>query len=269
MNHIADTFKGPRYIIRFDDICPTMNWDVWHEIETTLLEADVTPLLAVIPDNQDQELRVAPPAVDFWDRVRTWQARGWAIALHGYQHKYVTKESGLIGQNSYSEFAGLSETIQAEKIQKGLAIFEREGVRADAWVAPAHSFDRVTLKILAQYGPRLISDGYTRWPFVDQFGLNWIPQQLCGLTPCHTGVWTVCLHCNPWTGELLDQFRHDLMVYRSDITSLTDVLKQFQGRQHSLGDTLHSQVFGGTLTSRHRIMRRLGYRMLAFCGGSR
>jgi hypothetical protein len=266
---MTHTFKGPKYIVRFDDICPTMNWDVWKEIEDILIEARVMPILAVVPDNQDPELQVAPPAADFWSRVRAWQARGWSIALHGYQHAYVTRDSGLIGQNDYSEFAGLSKAVQSEKIRKGLSIFEREGVRADVWIAPAHSFDRVTLQVLAQYGPRLISDGYTRWPFVDQFGLNWVPQQLCWFKPCHTGVWTVCSHCNPWTGARIDKFRRDLLAYRSDITSLVDVMKLFQGRQRSLGDTLHSLVFGGTLTSRHKIMRRLGYRILNFCGGSR
>ena len=49
---------------------------------------------------------VAPPADDFWARVRGWQARGWAIGLHGYQHRYVTHDGGLVPLNQRSEFAG-------------------------------------------------------------------------------------------------------------------------------------------------------------------
>src|SRR5262252_3697380 len=85
-----------KYLLRFDDICPTMNWQVWSEIEAALLDQDLKPILAVVPDNQDPVLKVDPPVEDFWERVRTWQARGWTIALHGYQHRYVTHSPGIV-----------------------------------------------------------------------------------------------------------------------------------------------------------------------------
>lgn len=256
--HPTVVHKGPQFILRFDDVCPTMNWNVWREIESILLVAGIAPMIAVVPDNQDPELRVASPAQDFWDRVRTWQARGWSVALHGYQHRYVTQESGLIGLNRYSEFAGLPESVQAEKIRKGLTIFEREGVKADAWIAPAHSFDYTTLKVLAQYGPKLINDGFARWPYMDRFGLFWVPQQLWRFDRRRSGVWTVCFHCNLWTGDQLDAFHRDLITYRSEIAALSDIVKQFQGRGHSLADTLHAAVYGRTRKSRWRVIRRIG-----------
>src|SRR5712692_12017049 len=98
-----------QYLIRIDDICPTMNWAVWRAVEDVLVRYNISPLLAVVPDNQDPHLQITPARVDFWDCVRRWQALGWTIGLHGYRHSYVTRESGLLGINSFSEFAGLPE----------------------------------------------------------------------------------------------------------------------------------------------------------------
>src|SRR5260370_42375028 len=56
---------------------------------SALMARRLKPILAVVPDNQDPMLKVDAPVADFWDRVRQWQARGWTIALHGYQHRYV------------------------------------------------------------------------------------------------------------------------------------------------------------------------------------
>ena len=45
-----------RYLIRFDDLCPSMNWTVWCEVESILQAAGIKPLLAVVPDNADPQL---------------------------------------------------------------------------------------------------------------------------------------------------------------------------------------------------------------------
>ena len=46
-----------KYLIRFDDICPTMKWSTWEKVEDILLRSNVKPILAVVPDNQDPSLR--------------------------------------------------------------------------------------------------------------------------------------------------------------------------------------------------------------------
>ena len=97
-----------RYLVRFDDICPTMNWTVWRQVEEALVEEGVEPILAVVPDNRDPNLTFDWPEPRFWDRVRQWQARGWTIGMHGYHHRYETEDAGIVGRNRYSEFAGLS-----------------------------------------------------------------------------------------------------------------------------------------------------------------
>ena len=199
-----------RYLLRFDDICPTMDWSIWDAIELLLVEHGIRPILGVVPDNRDPKLMVAPPASDFWDRVRGWQARGWAIGLHCYQHMYVNAESGILRLNRQSEFAGLSYDEQYEKLRLGLAIFSREGIRADAWIAPAHSFDWVTVSALNALGIRIISDGFAFSPYRDSQGTTWIPQQFASMRTMPLGVWTFCCHPNRLSSNGFKEFERRL-----------------------------------------------------------
>ena len=225
-----------QYLVRFDDVCPTMNWHVWDEIEAALVRYEVKPIIAVVPDNRDPKLKVGPPLPEFWDRVRNWQARGWAIAMHGYQHVYVNHNPGMLGLNRQSEFAGLPRAEQEDKLRKGLAIFREQGVKADLWVAPAHAFDATTVACLKDLGLTVISDGLWKRPFRDSAGLHWVPQQLWGFRSMPEGVWTVCLHPNPWDRADLDQFLGALSLYHARITALPQILERYWHRRRTLGD---------------------------------
>lgn len=231
-----------QYLVRFDDICPGMNWGVWRQVESALERNGVRPLLGVVPDNQDPELDLAPPEPQFWDCVREWQARGYAIGLHGYQHKYVTRASGLVGRNRYSEFAGLAFEEQLEKLERGMAIFAREGVRADAWIAPAHSFDKATVAALRQVGIRWISDGYALQPYLSD-GMMWAPQQLGGFREFPFGFWTVCLHVNNWSAADVAAFERDLERFQERIVSLEAIQARFGTRTAGVGDRVFDRGF--------------------------
>jgi peptidoglycan/xylan/chitin deacetylase (PgdA/CDA1 family) len=233
-----------QYLLRFDDICSTMNWHVWGKIESVLHEKAIKPILAVVPDNQDPKLSIAPPATDFWQQVRSWQAHGWTIALHGYQHVYVNKNPGILSLATLqSEFAGLPREVQEEKLHSGLAIFKREGVRADCWVAPSHSFDWTTVDLLAELGLKVINDGLWPWPHTDRRGITWVPQQLWGgIIPRPAGVWTVCYHPNGWSMAQQDRFQHDLEAFGSQITYQDEVVKNFAGRQLTLSDSAYAWI---------------------------
>ena len=226
------------YLVRFDDICPAMNWAIWEQVEQALVETAVKPILAVVPDNRDPQLNVAPANPRFWDRVREWQARGWSIGVHGYQHLYVTRDAGLIGRNRYSEFAGLRRAAQLSKIEKALEIFHRERVLPELFIAPAHSFDAVTLEVLAHCGLRYLSDGYSLFPHIDRQGLLWAPQQLGGFRNLPGGVWTVCLHHNAWRASSVAALRKDLENYRGRISDFAAVAKKYAGRNPKLVDRL-------------------------------
>ncbi len=208
-----------RYIVRFDDICPTMNWSVWARVEAILDRHGVRPIVAVVPDNRDPKLTVQAPHRDFWPQVRRWQAKRWTIALHGYQHVYETAQAGIVGINDFSEFAGLDETAQRHKLNKALAIFEREGVRADAWVAPAHSFDNVTVRLLVEAGITVISDGLYFRP-VRQLGALWVPQQLWRFRRMPAGLWTVCYHHNGFDDPAIARFDTEIATYAERIADV-------------------------------------------------
>jgi len=89
-----------------------------------LLEMDIKPIIAVIPDNRDREFFIEKEKEDFWDYVRERQKIGWVIGVHGYQHLYITRNGGILGINPCSEFAGLSEREQEEKIVRALEVFK-------------------------------------------------------------------------------------------------------------------------------------------------
>jgi peptidoglycan/xylan/chitin deacetylase (PgdA/CDA1 family) len=226
------------YLLRFDDICPTMNWANWDPVEAQLAGLGLRPILAVVPDNRDPRRVAGPPRADFWPRVRQWQAQGWAIALHGYQHLYVNRNPGIIGLNPQSEFAGLPRREQEDKLRKGLAIFRDQGVRAEAWVAPAHSFDRTTVDLLVELGIEVISDGLWHRPFSEPGRVTWVPQQVWEFCPRPAGVWTVCCHPNPWSPDQLERFQRTLAAYAPRVTDLGSILDCYGGRRPSLGDRL-------------------------------
>jgi len=232
------------YVLRFDDICPTMNWAMWRQIEAALTDAGVSPILAVVPDNQDPELAVGPVRENFWAEVRGWQQRGWTIGLHGYQHRYITRNAGIIGRNCYSEFAGLPYESQLAKLKNGMAIFARERVWPAVWVAPAHSFDGHTLQALAECGLTTVSDGYSALPHTDARGMFWIPQQLGRMRELPAGVWTVCHHHNHWSPEELTRLRSDLARYRGRFSTVAQLEQRYYNRPEQWMDRMSASLMG-------------------------
>lgn len=228
-----------RFILRFDDICPTMNWRVWRLLEHDLYELNIKPLMAVIPDNRDRALIVSAPGLDdFWNNVRAWQKHGWTIGMHGYQHRYLTAATGMYGRMPRSEFAGLPYEIQEIKLRNAIRIFREQQVSPEVWVAPAHSFDATTVGILSKLGVRIISDGYAIYPHQDAEGVTWIPQQFGKFRKLPFGVWTICCHFNGWTDAETKRFRQDMRKYHRHFTAVADVVKSY--REHRTNWLHHS-----------------------------
>jgi predicted deacetylase len=213
------------FLLRFDDICPTMRWDIWSEIESALIHYDIKPILAVVPDNQDPVLQPAPAVPDFWQRVRRWQDLGWTIAMHGYQHLYVANDGGLVTLRKKSEFASLPAVVQEEKLRRGMEIFAREGINSRVWIAPGNAFDEVTASLLPKVGIDAISAGWSWRPFVGPHEITWLPCQLSILRPVPAGVWTVCYHSNSWSRLDFCDFLKGLARYRHNIVSLEEALR--------------------------------------------
>jgi predicted deacetylase len=232
-----------KFLLRFDDICPTINWSVWQKLEDVMVDEGVRPIVSVIPDNQDSILHEGPPDKRFWERVRTWQSRGWTIGLHGYQHRYVSQNAGIVGLKHYSEFAGVPLDEQRTKLEQAMSIFNRERVRADVWVAPAHSFDENTIEALIALGVQTISDGLALYPHRDLQNVMWVPQQLWRFRAVPFGVWTVCIHAKDDLYLNADHFRQCIRKYKHSITNLPDIVNAYSQRKHSLLDGVFGSVW--------------------------
>ena len=243
------------YLVRFDDICPTMDWDAWDVIEGHMLELDIKPIVAIVPDNKDKKLVISNEINDFWSRVRGWQKNGWSIAIHGYQHLYETNDSGLLGLNKYSEFSGLSYEQQSKKLQEAIKIFNSHDIKPDLWVAPAHSFDKVTVRVLSDLGLDVISDGFFKRP-VKYMNMIWIPQQLWRFRHFRSGIWTVCYHVNGMKKEELERICSELNQYKESIVSLDNILKNTSINSFTTFDRVFSIVWLGLIKLK-RILSRL------------
>ena len=107
-----------KYLIRLDDACPTMDAAKWQRMEDMLDRYGVRPMVGVIPANCDPKQKIDLEDANFWSKVKSWGVnKGWTIALHGYDHCYISEE-GLKGLNplwARSEFAGVSLEKQKEK----------------------------------------------------------------------------------------------------------------------------------------------------------
>ena len=65
-----------------------MNWDMIDKCEILFDSHNIKPVLGVIPNNQDSDLKLYPSNEKFWDRIRAWKQKGWEISIHGYSHVY-------------------------------------------------------------------------------------------------------------------------------------------------------------------------------------
>jgi hypothetical protein len=168
----------------------------------------VSPILAVVPDNQDPNLNLQPFDPEFWHRMRSLQAAGAAIAMHGYCHLCTSRGKPLLKLHKETEFAGVHLATQQQWIRSGLAILSAQRLHPRLFVAPRHGFDHNTLRALAAEGLGALSDGFARRPFTHE-KILWIPQQLWEPVAQKTGLWTICIHTNtasPRLEEKLDSF---------------------------------------------------------------
>lgn len=186
-----------KYLIRLDDACPTMDTQRWQRIENILDAYSVRPMVGVIPANKDPKQLIDAADADFWAKVKTWEKKGWAIALHGYDHCYISND-GLKGLNplwARSEFAGVPLEEQKKKIREGIKVFNTHHLTPKYFFAPSHTFDENTLQALREESNiRIISDTIATQPYRKR-GFVFIPQLGGRCSEMKLpGVWTFCLH---------------------------------------------------------------------------
>lgn len=220
------TPRPARYLLRVDDLCPTVKREPWLRLVALLEELGIRPILAVVPDNRDPGLRMNKPDETFWERMCAMQRAGAVIALHGYQHRAQSGGRSLMPLHRASEFAGVPTLTQRTWIRAGLAILRGQGLNPRIWVAPRHGFDINTLEALSAEGISVLSDGFARRPFL-RGGLTWIPQQIWGPVEKRTGLWTICLHVNTITARQFNEFEAFAREHAGQFTSVDEALAEF------------------------------------------
>lgn len=217
---------GSYYILRFDDITDGMAWSKFLPIKKELELLNIKSVLGVVPNNRDPKLSVEPRKQDFFDRVRGFRNFGDAILQHGTHHLYTTHDSGLLGINKRSEFAGLPLETQFNLLAQGKATLVHEDVWEPYFMAPAHSFDNFTLEALRRQNFKAISDGYGFRPYKIN-GVILVPQLVSRPFPWFGGIQTICVHVNNYS---LSQAATLINFARKNRDNFLDFKKIVDGR---------------------------------------
>jgi predicted deacetylase len=233
--------KPAQYLLRLDDLCPTLSRPRWQRLLPLIEEFKLSPILAVIPDNQDEELKLSPPDPEFWAQMCALEAAGATIALHGLRHLCPSQGRSLLRLHRHSEFAGMPEETQRAWIREGLETLQGHGLHPKIFVAPRHGYDRATLRALRAEGITLISDGFAREPKT-LGGVTWIPQQLWGPVEKSQGLWTICLHSNTMREAQVSELHAFLRTHAAQFTSIDRVLAELQPTELSLVERLREQL---------------------------
>ena len=184
------------YYIRLDDACEKRHQENWDRVEEILDRFQIKPLVGIIPHCEDSAMGIYCEDPAFWQRVKLWKKKGWALALHGYTHVCITDQGGLNPVNKRSEFAGVPLEKQKEKIRKGIAVLNKHGIEPKIFFAPSHTFDKNTLIALKECSDiRIISDTIANKPY-SQCGFTFIPQQSGKVRNLPLDTVTFCYHPN-------------------------------------------------------------------------
>lgn len=213
-----------KYLIRLDDACPTMDKVKWQRMEDILANFMIRPMVGVIPSNADPEQIFSAADNSFWDRVRTWENKGWAIALHGFDHCYISQSAGINPLWKRSEFAGVPLDVQKRKISAGVRILRSHGIDPLYFFAPSHTFDENTLIALKECSNiRIISDTIATRPyskgnfvFIPQFGGSCRKMRI-------PGTYTFCFHPNTMGDNDFCQLEAFIIRNRENIIGFDDL----------------------------------------------
>ena len=187
-----------KILIRFDDICPTMDMYQFKRAMDLLDRFNVKPLVGVIPDCKDHDLMIDEPLKDFWSFIRGLQKNGYTIAMHGYQHVFDSLCKGKVNNRIGSEFAGHTLEEQVKKIKEGKSIFSKNGIETDVFFAPAHSYDDNTYEALSICGFKYMSDGKSSKPYIKS-GIKTLPCRSSGCPKIGSdNIYTAVFHAHEW-----------------------------------------------------------------------
>lgn len=148
--------------------------------------------------------------------------------MHGYDHVYITEDAGIFTINSRSEFAGIDVKTQEKKIAEGKAKFEKERIKSNTFMAPAHSFDNTTIDILKRYHFEYITDGFSKEPY-QRNGMTFIPVTLnireIERKTLRNGITTLVIHTNTMNDTLLGRYKDVCETHKDSLVSYEEIMK--------------------------------------------
>ena len=212
--------------VRLDDITPDMNWENFYKFKEILDKHNIKPLMGVVPDNKDKSIGINPKREDFFPYMKELESKGWVIAQHGYQHSYKNHNGGIFPLNLDSEFTGESFQTQMDCIEKGKHILESEGINPIVYMAPSHSYDKITIKVLKQLGFRYITDGFGTTPY-ERGGICFLPIAFScnnALTKKH-GITTLVFHTNTMTDKDRERWEQQFTKHQEKLINFNELLK--------------------------------------------
>ena len=220
--------KKNYFFVRFDDICPTMDREQFEKAQAIMEQYQIKPLLGIIPENLDPDQMKSEEDKAFWEKMRDLQAQGWTLAMHGYRHVYnQERPKTMVCGRKHSEFAGNSYERQFEIIKSGKEQLESHGIYTDLFFAPAHTYDKNTLKALAANGFKYNVDGLSRKPY-KQCGMICIPCRPFDSRTKKLGLVNVIVnHSSEWSREDKAAGYEDLLrfckKYEGRISNFSDI----------------------------------------------
>ncbi len=224
-----------------------MAWSKFLPLKAEIEKIGVNTILGVIPDCKDQKLSLEPERDDFFEWVRKWASFGDTIAQHGTFHVYDTHNSGVLGINKRSEFAGHSLKQQTNRLAHGKEILKREKVWQPYFMAPAHSFDITTVRALANLSFIAVTDGYGFFPYYLE-KIILVPQLTSFPINSGFGYCTICVHINTMSSGQIKKLLTFIKKNKDQFCHFEDVINQAPKKSklhHNLSRSFTSHLLHG------------------------
>lgn len=229
------------YIMRLDDASEHWNKENWHRMHDLLAKNDVKPIVAIIPNNEDKRLTQFESDDSFIPTMLDWISEGWTPALHGYNHVMDASGGGINPVNQKSEFVGKPIEVQREKIRCGVAKLKQNGITPRLFVAPAHTFDDVTIQALKlESDIRIISDTVANDVYYKD-GMYFIPRQSGRVRKLRFKTVTFCYHPNDLQESGFQALEEFIQANQDQFVSFDEL--QMDERKRSAYDWLLSTLY--------------------------
>ena len=168
---------------------------------------------------------------NFWEKYpKRWQEKGWIIAQHGLNHN--------LSKVIRTEFSGKSFEEQYNILQNGYDILRKNEIIPRCFFAPAHTFDKNTVKACKKLGGyEFISDGYSFYPYLEN-DMLFLPSVFD--TPhviSNFGIFTFVYHPNNTTDKDLAYLERFLIEHKDDFdVSIDEIISKYSNRKKSFLD---------------------------------